>query len=212
MSDLGWPPEMEPSQTAAIMANLMSTLFDGLLEIASDSGISYVVMQHGMPLRGYYVDESVATDEPTRVRGLLDRAFKQGGTARRFDVPPMLVNQAAPALIAAYRDLVGGVVRRLTEGGAEGATAVAERARKQLISRHPSLDKLSLTVPNQRDPVVETHALSAAIAAWLTETLWHVPLPDDVSAEQLLAEQARARRHLFQAAGLFEALPWTLTW
>jgi hypothetical protein len=71
---------------------------------------------------------------------------------------------------------------------------------------------LSLTVPNQRDPVVETPALSAAIAAWLTETLWHVPLPEDTSPEQLLAEYARSRRHLFQAAGLFEALPWKLSW
>ncbi len=212
MPEIAWPDELPTNNAAALMANMMATLFDGLLEIASSDGVNYVVFKHGMPLRGYYVDESVATDEPTRVRALLDRVLRLGGTARRFDVPPILANQAAPALIAAYRDLVGSIVRRLSDGGAHGAFAVAERARQQLMARHPALERLSLTVPNQRDPVVETPALSAAIAAWLTETLWHVPLPDDSSPELLVAEFARPRRHLFQAAGLFEALPWKMSW
>ena len=59
---------------------------------------------------------------------------------------------------------------------------------------------------------MDAPALSVAIAAWLNETLWHLHLPEGVTAEQLLAEVARPRRHLFQAAGLFEALPWTIPW
>jgi len=212
MQEIAWPDEMPVGNAAALMANMMATLFDGLLEIASASGVNYVIFQSGVPLRGYYVDESAATDAPTRVRALLDQVLRQGGTARRFDVPPMLSNQAAPALIAAYRELVGNVVRRLADGEAHGAFAVAERARQQLSARHPSLERFSLTVPNQRDPVVETPALSAAIAAWLTETLWHLPMPDDLPPEQLIAEFARPRRYLFHAAGLFDALPWKITW
>ena len=81
-----------------------------------------------------------------------------------------------------------------------------------LANQHLALEKFSLTVPNQRDPVVDTPALSAAVAAWLQETLFHVHLPDDETPERLVAGLARGRRHLFQAAGLFDALPWTIPW
>ncbi|HEY3285972.1 MAG TPA: hypothetical protein VGJ96_02510 [Gemmatimonadaceae bacterium] len=210
--DLGWPPELPAASTAALLGNLMATLFDGLVEIVADGGVNYIVVQHGMPLRGYFADDSTALDGASRVRALLDRAFQNGGSARRWNVPPVLPNQAAPALIAAYRELVGTLIHRLHAGGAESALAVAEHARHHLMEKHPALDRFSLTIPNQRDPVVDAPALAAAIAAWLGETLWHLPLPEGVTAEQLLADVTRQRRHLFQAAGLFEALPWNIPW
>lgn len=210
--ELGWPPELPVTSTPAVLGNLMATLFDGLLEVTADGEVNYIVFQHGMPLRGYFVNDEAEPDLAVRTRALLDRAFRHGGGARRWDVPPALANQAAPALIAAYRELVGTLMRRLYEHGAESSFAVAEHARQHLIGKHPALEKFSLNIPNQRDPVVDAPALSTAIAAWLNETLWHLHLPEGVTAEQLLAEVARPRRHLFQAAGLFEALPWTIPW
>jgi hypothetical protein len=210
--ELGWPPDLTITGPASVLGNLMATLFDGLLEVSADGEVNYIVFQHGMPLRGYFVNDDAIPDLAARVRALLERALGRRGTVRRWDVPPALANQAAPALIAAYRELVGTLMRRLYENGAESAFAVAEHARQHLISRHPALEKFSLNIPNQRDPVVDAPALSAAIAAWLSETLWHLHLPDGVTAEKLLAEVARPRRHLFQAAGLFEALPWTIPW
>lgn len=212
LPELEWPPELPAGSTQALLGHLMATLYDGVVEVAADGGINYVVFQHGIALRGYYVHDTPAPDEMTRVRALIDRAHQNGGSVRRWNVPPALVNQAPPQLIAAYRELMATVVRRLVEGGAHGAFAVAERARQQLLARHPALERFSLTLPNQRDPVVDTPALSAAIAAWLSETLWLLPTPDDMGPERLLAEVARARRHLFQAAGLFDALPWTIPW
>jgi hypothetical protein len=212
LPEIAWPPEMAPSNTQALLANLMATLFDGLVEIVDDGGVNYVVFQHGMPLRGYYADDLLSSDETLQVRGLLDSAFKHGGMVRRWDVPPVLPNQAAPALIAAYRELIGSVVQHLTDRGASGASSVAEHARHTLMGQHPALERFSLSVPNQRDPVVDTPALSAAMAAWLTETLWHVHLPDGETPQRVIAELARGRRHLFQAAGLFDALSWTIPW
>jgi hypothetical protein len=212
LPELSWPMDMAPASTQALLANLMATLFDGLMEIVDDGGVNYVIFQHGMPLRGYYADDPPPGDVAAQVRGLLDSAFRRGGTVRRWDVPPALANQAPTALIAAYRELVRSVVQRLTDRGASGAFSVAEHARHMLIGQHPALEKFALAVPNQRDPVVDTPALSAAIAAWLKETLWHVHLPDEETPELLIAELARARRHLFQAAGLFDALPWTIPW
>ncbi len=210
--DLGWPAELPVASSAALLGNMMATLFDGVLEVMADGGVNYVVFRHGMPLRGYYVANGAEGDAAAHVRALLDRAFRNGGSARRWDVPPALPNQAAPALIAAYRDLVAALMRSLAEHGASGAFAVAEHARHHLLGKHPALDKFSLTLPNQRDPVVDTPELSAAIAAWLVETMWHLHLPDGVAVERLMADVARSRRHLFQAAGLFEALGWRIPW
>ncbi|MEK6611489.1 MAG: hypothetical protein AABZ29_01745 [Gemmatimonadota bacterium] len=212
LPEIAWPPELPPANTQALLGNLMATMFDGLLEIVDDDGVNYVVFQHGLPLRGYFAEDPLASDAMTQVRALLDSAFRRGGTARRWDVPPALVNQAAPALIAAYRDLMGSVVQHLADRGANGAFSVAEHARQMLIRQHPALEKFSLSLPNQRDPVVDTPALSAALAAWLQETLFHVHLPGGETPERLIAELARGRRHLFQAAGLFDALPWTIPW
>lgn len=211
-SELGWPEDLPRGNSAALLGHLMATLFDGLLEVTADGGVNYVVIHNGAPRRGYYMNDATATDETARVKELLDRALMSGGAVRRFDVPPALPNQAAPALIAAYRDLVGTMMRRLADSGAHGAFSVAEHARHHLIPRYPALDKFSLTLPDQRDPVVDTPALSAAIAAWLVETMWHLHLPDAMTPEQLLVDAARPRRHLFQAAGLFDLLPWRIKW
>ena len=212
LPDLGLPSELSVLSSSALLGNLMATLFDGLLEVTTDGGVNYVVFQHGMPLRGYYANDVVGGDELSRARALLDRALANSGSTRRFDVPPAVPNQAAPALIIAYRELMGTLIRRLHDSGAESAFTVAEHARHHLLGQYPALEKFSLTIPNQKDPVVEATALSAAMAAWLGETLWHLHLPDGVTGETLLAEVARPRRHLFQAAGLFEALPWDIPW
>lgn len=210
--EIAWPPEMPRADTQALLANLVATLFDGVVEVVYDAGVNYVIFQHGRPLRGYYVDEPLSGDELAQVRYLLERAFQRGGTVRHFDVPPALANQAEPALIAAYRELVGSVVQRLVDGGAAGAFGVAEQARQLLMAKHPSLERFSMLVPNPRDPVADRPALAAAMASWLHETLLHVPMPAGQSPERIIAEMARARRHLFQAAGLFDALPWTIRW
>lgn len=88
---------------------------------------------------------------------------------------------ALPALIAAYRELMATLVRRLRAIGVRSAADVAEHARSQPASRHPALDTFAR-------------------------------LPDVLNAESLLAEVARPRRHLFQAAGLFDALPGSIPW
>ena len=133
---LGWPPELPVTSAPAVLGNLMATLFDGLLEVTADGEVNYLIFQHGMPLRGYFVNDAAEPDLSARVRALLDRAFRHGGSARRWDVPPALANQAAPALIAAYRELVGTLMRRLYEHGAESSFAVAEHARQHLIAKH----------------------------------------------------------------------------
>jgi hypothetical protein len=212
MPDVAWPAELALRDTQAVLAHLMATLFDGVMEVMDGGAMHYVVFKHGMPLRGYFADGELSNDLSLHLRVVLDSALRHAGSVRRWDVPSALANQAAPALITAYRDFMGSVVQSLTDRGSAGAVAVAEQARQMLMGRHPALEKFSLLVPHPRDPVVTAPELSAAIAAWLKETLWLTHLPDGQAPERLIAELARGRRHLFQAAGLFDALPWTIPW
>jgi hypothetical protein len=116
--------------------------------------------------------------------------------------------QAAPALIQAYRELLGAVVKHLVADGVDGAPALAEHARQTMIRAHPALERFSLAMPNQRDPVAETAVLSAAIGAWLGEFLSAAAPVGGISPSRLIADLTRDRRHMFQSAGLFSALPW----
>ena len=81
-----------------------------------------------------------------------------------------------------------------------------------LTDRHPSLERFSLTHPHPRDPVTEAPELSVAMGAWIGELLWTITPLDGTSPGRLVGELARERRHMFQSAGLFDALPWKVEW
>ena len=98
------------------------------------------------------------------------------------------------------------------------------------MAQHPSLDRLAVALdalPTSgaggatmgfgrspasplRDPIVDPAALSAAVGAWLSELLWTSPPGDGMPPERFLEGLLRERRHMFQMAGLFDALTWKL--
>ena len=213
LEPVAWPAELNVHDSAAVFAFLHATMHDGVVEVhAHDGGVNYGVIRNGSVARGFFADYGAA-DADARLAALLagGRAADRKHT-RLWPVPPPLPVQAPPSMIQAYRDLMAALVRRLVECGVDGAPAVAEQARKNLVDRHPSLDRFSLTHPHPRDPVTEAPALSAAIGAWIGELLWSASPPDGTTPEQLIGELARERRHMFQSAGLFDALPWKIEW
>ncbi len=207
-----WPPELATDDAQALMAWLHATMHDGVVEVYISGGLNYAVLRHGQVVRGFFAD-------PTS--GLADAALaslvlpgRHGAAQRRirlFGVPPQLPVLAPPALIAAYRDLMASLVRRLVSAGRSSAPAVAEQARQLLIARHPSLEQMPFGVSAGRDPVADVATLSADVGAWISEMLFAMPL-DDTTPERLLGELTHDRRHMFQSAGLFDALPWKAEW
>jgi hypothetical protein len=124
---------------------------------------------------------------------------------------------------------MSNAVRKLQTSGTSTASAVAEHARKHLMSQHPALERMALSsdvisgggnmtlmgfgrsaTSTTRDPIAETRVLSAAMGAWFGELLWNAPPGDGTPPERFLEDLLRERRHMFQGAGLFEALPWRL--
>lgn len=74
-------------------------------------------------------------------------------------------------------------------------------------------------LPHQASPaliqsyreLIAAQTLTKAIASWTADILW-AACPDDTTPEELLRDLAGSRRHVFQAAGLFDALPWKVQW
>jgi hypothetical protein len=208
-----WPSELNVNDSAAVLAFVHATMHDGVVEVhAEDGGVNYGVVRSGTIARGYFADSGPASAEARMVALLSGGRLSARKRTRLWPVPPPLPVQAPPSMIQAYRDLLAALVKRLVDGGRDGAPAVAEAARGMLVERHPCLEYFSLTHPHPRDPVAEAPALSAAMGAWIGELLWTLAPPDGTTPEILIGELARERRHMFQSAGLFDSLPWKVEW
>ena len=79
------------------------------------------------------------------------------------------------------------------------------------MAKFTLLERFSPSMPTVRDPVTDTAMLTGAIAAWLADSL-RVLSAGGLAPETALKELTAARRHMFQAAGLFDALPWKPQW
>jgi hypothetical protein len=146
------------------------------------------------------------------LRTLLEgRVLAAPPTVRLWGTPEPLPHQASPALIQAYRELIGALTARLRDSGKASAAEITEGARRALVSKHPTLERFSPRLPTTKDPVTDAQTLTKAIASWTADILW-AACPDDTAPEQLLHDLTASRRHVFQAAGLFDALPWKVQW
>ena len=108
----------------------------------------------------------------------------------------------------AYRELSGSLVQRLLDLGRETAPAIAEHARQNLIAAHPALNGFSFVGGPVNEPLADSAALTAGVAAWIRELMWAASDHESVAPDVLLRELTWDRRHLFQSAGLFSQVPW----
>lgn len=213
LEPVAWPTELDLRDPSAVFAFLNATMHDGVVEVHTESGaVNYCIVRGGDIERGFFVGTSTAGAAERAAALLTGGRGAERKHTRLWPVPPPLPVQAPPAMIQAYRDLVSAIVKRLVAGGADAAPSVAEKARLLLVERHKCLDHFSLTHPHPRDPVAETPELTAAIGAWIGEILWTLAPEDGTTPARLIGDVARERRHLFQSAGLFDALPWKVEW
>lgn len=204
-----WPPELRSSDPSALFPYLISCTFDGLLEIAADGAVSYLLFTMGQVSGGFLADAGKGT-MVERVARLFDRErLALHVQVRRWDVPPPLPVQAATGLVRAYRDLANSLVLRLVADGREGAPAIAEHARTMLVGAHPALEGFSFNGRPPKAVVADAASLTAAIAAWINELLWTAgDQGEGEGPAEILRELTHERRHLFQSAGLFDRVSW----
>ncbi len=210
--EIGWPSELSVEQPKKLFPYLMATTFDGMVEVVADDAVNYLIFRNGVVQRAYLASD-VGTAPIEHVAALFAKgSVRHPLRVRRWEFAPPLPVQAKPQLIAAYRELVGGLVTRLVAEGADAAAAIAEAARKSLLVQHPPLEFFAVTGRPMKDPAADTDALTAAVAAWVSELLWTTTASADITPEQLLRDLMFERRHLFQSAGMCDALPWRVQW
>ena len=206
-----WPPELRSSDPAALFPYLISCTFDGMLEIVADGAVNYLLFTMGQVSRGYLADSGKGK-MVERVTRLFDRErLALHVQVRRWDVLPPLPVQAATGLVRAYRDLTTSLVLRLVADGREGAPAIAEHARTMLVGAHPALEGFSFNGRPPKAVVADADSLTTGVAALINELLWTAG--DQVSGAgpgEILRELTHERRHLFQSAGLFDRVSWTV--
>lgn len=203
------PSSVRTADAQAVLAHLLASTYDGVLEVASGGSRNYIVLRNGGPRRAYFAD---APGDAPLVNALLRLWSPElpAPVVRRWPVPPPLPNQAPPALIDAYRALLRDLTAKLNDAGVTAASQIVERAREAQRATHSVLDALPLSGGAVRDPVTTTADLTNGAAAWVREVLWAAALPDSTSPEAILRDVTHARRHVFRTAGFFDALPWKL--
>lgn len=205
-----WPPELRPSDPTSLFPYLMATTFDGLLEIASDGEVNYLLFKHGVAHTAYLSSTVPGTmvDRVSKLFARDHRVLHMG--VRHWPMPAPLPFQAATGLVQAYRDLTTSLVLRLVADGRESAPAIAEHARHTLLSTHPPLDGFSFNGRPGKAVVADADSLTRAVAALINEVLWTAVDQESHTPEQMLKELTYERRHLFLSAGLFDRLSWKL--
>ncbi len=205
-----WPQELRPTDPSALFPYLMATTFDGLVEIAAEGEVNYLLFKHG-GVRTAFLSGNHPGSLVERVGRLFERDRRALHVAvRHWPVPEPLPVQAATGLVQAYRDLTTSLVLRLVADGRESAPTIAEHARQALATTHPALDGFSFNGRPARAVVADADALTDGIAALINDILWTVADQSDHGPEELLRELTYERRHLFLSAGLFDRLSWKL--
>ncbi len=206
-----WPAELSPTDPGALFPYLMSTTFDGTVEVSIGGLLNYLIVRDGEVERAFVYGRSAVTPQQA-----IEKVFAPGQGApivvKRWQVAPALPVQASPGLIKAYRELAIALVRRLAANGQESAPLLAEQARQKLIPGHSALAHFTVGERPMRDPSEDVELVTTAVAAWLSELIWAGMDQGELTPEQLLGDITRERRHLFQSAGFFDRLPWAVEW
>jgi hypothetical protein len=206
-----FPPEVRSSDPKALFPFLMSSMYDGLVEISNEGVVSYLLFENGVVNTAFLAGAQTGTlvERVSRLFEMERRALHVG--VRRWPPPGPLPVQAPTGLVQAYRELATQLVLRLVADGRESAPAIAEHARQQLVAKHPALEGFSFNGRPPRPVVADVCALTDAIAALMNELLWTATDQEGNGPEAMLRELTHDRRHLFQSAGLFDRLSWKIT-
>lgn len=205
-----WPKELRPTDPQSLFPYLMSCAFDGVVEIAPEGHVNYLVFENGAVQRAYMagMQGGSLVDRVARVFDSERRALHM--QVRRWPHPGILPVQAPTGLVQAYRDLATSLVLRLVADGRESAPAIAEHARQNLVTHHPALEGLSFSGRPPRPVIADADALTTGIAALINELMWTASDQEGDGPSAMLRELMHDRRHLFQSSGLYDRIAWNV--
>lgn len=211
-SEIVWDEPLDPARPGRFFPRLQERRFSGVLELSEREGcFHYLCFMDGTFQSGFFTGRHGGTPVPEFLRGIFDSAAEIR-TALYAELPA-LPEQAAPGLIDVYRRIVGGVMREISGAvGRESAQALLRRAQAVAADDHPVVVALEITDEGRvtGDPVASPEALTAAVAAWITEALISASDGYGIDPTTVLEKTARDSRFVLQERGFFHRLPWAL--
>jgi len=210
------PRFIDAAQPEALFPSLQQERVTGVLELITNGHVSYLRIEDGRFIRGYFYDKPPDQPVPRYVEGL----FRRGPdgelpsmSASLFPAMDDLPAQASAALVATYRELywrvVDGVEREFPGDGRRRA----EAAKAALEAGHPALRLLSLTrAADIPDAVVQPDDLVAALSEWVRVYLEPVEVMMPGTALKVIQVATWEHRYVLQAAGFYRRVPWPVKW
>jgi hypothetical protein len=210
--DAEWPTGLAVSDPRVLLPHLRNTGFNGIIEVVARDTANYLVFRDGLIEEAHLVDDAGGgrADQLAHLFG--PPSLRPRVRVRAWPGVATLPAQAPPALVSAYRELIGKLYAELATTGVPVPSAVGERARDALLARHPVLRSFASGAPKPEDPAEDQDVVTAAVAAWVTEIVRESLDGDDTVARRVLTAAARERRHMLHAAGFLASLPWELEW
>jgi len=207
-----WPAELAATDPRALFPHLRDARFTGTVEVVTRDTANYLVIRDGLIEQTYLVEDNGAarTEQLARLFGPLQPRPRV--RVRGWQGTASMPSQAPSALVSAYRELIEKLYRELAATGVPVPSAVGERVRDALLDRHPPLRAFVTGGAKPEDPAEPQDAVTAAVAAWVTETVREAIDGDEAAATRVLTAAARERRHMLHAAGFLASLPWELEW
>lgn len=206
-----FPADLNVADPKALLPHLRDTRFDGVVEVVNRDTVNYLTLTDGLIDRAFVVDGAGESRAQQLARVFGPPSPKSQVRVQGWPGPAVLPAQAPTALVAAYRELVERLYVELGSYGVPVPSAVGERVRDALTARHPALRHFAAG-NKPEDPTDDEEQVSAAVAAWVTETIREAVDGDDEVAANVVKAAARERRHMLHAAGFLSVLPWSVEW
>ena len=182
-----------------------------MVEVVNRDTVNYLMLRDGLIEQTYVVDETGdgRAEQLSRLFGPLSP--RPRAKVSQWPSPLVMPAQAPAALVAAYRDLIEKLYGELGSYGVPVPSAVGQRVRDALVERHPPLRRFD-SGGKPEDPAEDQDEVTAAVAAWVTDTIREALDGDDEAAANVVKVAARDRRHMLHAAGFLSRLPWAIEW
>ncbi len=210
------PRFIDAAQPEVLFPSLQHERITGVLELITSGQVSYLQIEDGRFVRGYFRDKPDDQPVPRYVEGLFRRNDDGSLPFMSAAVLPVvddLPAQAPAGLVNTYRELywriIDGVERDFPGDGRRRADA----ARTALEPAHPVLALLSMPRGQPiAEAVVQPDDLVSALSDWVRLFLEPVEVMMPGTAPKVLQVATWEHRYVLQAAGFYGRVPWPVTW
>ena len=193
-------------------------VYDGVLELVIDGGVSFLQFVGGVFTGGYLHEQPAGINADKYLLKLLGGGA--GGKPPKEVVAHDLVAvvrelpvQALPTQVKLFREVQARIVAAADKELMGEAGRKHPRISAAVKALHPAIELLDAPEYGAAPSLVVTgEELTAAFAAWTEKLLKDVELVAPGGAQTVLKDAVKENRHQLQASGYFERLPWKVTW